>query len=128
MLIHPALYIKHTPQRGKGVFTRDHIKKNTVIEIAPVIVLPANERKWIDQSVLYNYYFYWGDDSQQSAICLGYGSLYNHSYKPNVIYEADYNEETITFITLRAVKAGEELLINYHCDPDEKKPVWFKVQ
>jgi hypothetical protein len=128
MLIHPAIYIKETTKRGRGIFTRDALKKNTVIEVAPVLVLPEKERKWIDKSVLYDYYFLWGEDSRQTAICLGYGSLYNHSYNPNVLYEADYANKTITFITLRYIRAGEELLINYHHDPEEKKPVWFEVK
>jgi uncharacterized protein len=128
MLIHPAVYIKESGKKGKGIFTRDAIKKNTVIEVAPVLVLPEKERKWIDKSVLYDYYFLWGDDSKQTAICLGYGSLYNHSYSPNVIYEADYENGTITFITLRNIKAGEELLVNYNYETDEKKPMWFDVK
>lgn len=124
-MIHPALYIDNTAKKGRGVFTRDAIKKNTIIEIASVLVLPAHERKWIDKSVLYDYYFLWGDDDSLTAICLGYGSIYNHSYQPNIYYEADYASEKITFITLRNIKAGEELVMNYNCDPDEQKPVWF---
>jgi len=128
MLIHPAIYIKQSLKGGRGVFTRDAIDKNTVIEVAPVLVLPEKERKWIDKSVLYNYYFLWGYDDKQTAICLGYGSVYNHSYKPNTIYEADYENDVITFITLKNIKAGEELLVNYNYDPDNKKPVWFDVK
>ena len=127
-MLHPALYIDYTKNKGRGVFTRDAIKKNTVIEIAPVLVLPQNERAWIDNSVLYNYYFLWGDDDLLTGICLGYGSIYNHSYKPNMMYEADYAAEKITFITLRNIKAGEELTMNYNCDPDETKPVWFDAK
>jgi uncharacterized protein len=127
-MIHPALYIDNTEKKGRGIFTRDAIKKNTVIEIAPVLILPPQERKWIDKSVLYDYYFLWGDDDSLTAICLGYGSVYNHSYQPNIMYEADYAAEKITFITLRNIKAGEELVMNYNCDPDEQKPVWFEAE
>jgi SET domain-containing protein len=128
MLIHPAIYIKQSLKEGRGVFTRDAIDKNTVIEVAPVLVLPEKERKWIDKSVLYNYYFLWGHDDKLTAICLGYGSVYNHSYNPNTIYEADYENDIITFITLRKIKAGEELLVNYNYEPDSQKPVWFDVK
>lgn len=128
MLHHPGLIILNTLGKGRGVFAKDVIKKNTILEIAPVLVLPPNERAWIDQSVLYNYYFLWGEDDKQTAICLGYGSIYNHSYKPNVEYEADYAAETITFITIKNIKAGEELTMNYNCDPDNQNPVWFSVK
>jgi len=127
-MIHPALYIDNSPNKGRGVYTRGAIKKNTVIEIAPVLILPPQERIWIDKSVLYDYYFLWGDDDLLTAICLGYGSVYNHSYQPNIVYEADYASEKITFITLKNIKAGEELVMNYNCDPDEQKRVWFEAK
>ncbi len=127
-LIHPALYVKYTRKKGRGVFVRDDISANTVIEVAPVIVLPKEERKWIDKSVLFNYYFLWGDDDSLTAISLGYGSIYNHSYNPNIEYEADYENDILTFTTLRDIKAGEELLVNYNCDPENQTPVWFDVK
>lgn len=127
-MIHPALYIDISSEKGRGVFTKHNISKNTIIEIAPVLVLPNHERQWIDQSFLYNYYFLWGDDDLQTAICLGYGSVYNHSYKPNVEYEANYAADTITFIAIKNIKAGQELTINYNCDLDDTKPLWFNVK
>lgn len=126
-MIHPALFVDKVKKKGRGVFTRHDIPKNTLIEIASVIVLPKKERNWLDQSVLYDYYFLWGDDDSRSALCLGYGSLYNHSYQPNLIYEANYELDIIEFTSLRDIKAFEELTINYHCEPDEQKPVWFAM-
>jgi hypothetical protein len=89
------------------------------------LVLPEKDKEAIDGSHLYNYYFLWGDEQQHYAIALGYGSIYNHSYEPNCKYETYYEDETIHFISIRDIAAGEELCINYNWDVEDKTPVWF---
>jgi hypothetical protein len=37
----------------------------------------------------------------------------------------DYDDELITIKTVRAIKAGEELFINYNGDWNNAKPLWF---
>jgi hypothetical protein len=123
-----SLHISQSPGKGKGVFTTEPIEAGTLIEIAPVVVLPEKDSALIDQSFLYNYYFLWGDDHKNYAICMGYGSMYNHSYDPNCIYETYYDDDTIHFITRRQIAAGEELTVNYNHDPEDQKPVWFDKQ
>ncbi|MEY2897958.1 MAG: hypothetical protein RL138_11 [Bacteroidota bacterium] len=122
----PWLYIAETTKKGRGVFTREAISEGTLIEVAPVIVLPKEERTWIDQSVLYNYYFLWGANNEQTALALGYGSMYNHSTAPNVAYQMDFHAQTITYIAWRDIAAGEELCINYNGDEDSQEKVWFE--
>ena len=120
-----SLYIQQSDGKGKGIFTKEAIVAGTVIEIAPVILLPEQDSALIDKTHLYNYYFLWGERHKNYAICLGYGSLYNHSYEPNCIYETYYEDEVIHFIALRDIAVGEELTINYNHDPTDPKPVWF---
>jgi SET domain-containing protein len=120
-----SLYIAQSAGKGKGIFTSERIDAGTLIEIAPVIVLPSKDCTLIDQSFLYNYYFLWGDAHEHYAICLGYGSLYNHSYSPNCIYETYYADELIHFISIKDIEEGEELTVNYNHDPNDQKPVWF---
>jgi hypothetical protein len=120
-----TLHIKPSPGKGKGVFTTEAIEAGTLIEIAPVIVMPEKDCKLIDESFLYNYYFLWNNQNKNYAICLGYGSIYNHSYTPNCVYETYYGDEVIHFITLKDIAAGEELTVNYNHDPGDKKALWF---
>jgi SET domain-containing protein len=49
----------------------------------------------------------------------------NHSFEPNVVYQKDPVRMVIRFRAIRAVVKGEELLINYNGDPDDKTPVRF---
>lgn len=125
--ISEAVYVQQSGKMGRGVFTSADLKKNTVIEIAPVIVMSKNDRSFIDQTLLHDYIFEWGDKREQCCMALGYVPLYNHSYASNCEYEMNFKQQTILVRTIRAIKAGEELFINYNGDWNNKKPVWFSM-
>ena len=120
------LYIRNIAQKGRAVFTNSPIKKGETIEFCPVLVIPYTEKKYIDNTRLYDYYFLWGDDQRDIAIALGYGSLYNHEYTPNAMYECYFEEEVIVFKAIRDIEAHEEITISYNQDPDDKRRVWFE--
>ena len=126
-MILPCLYIGSTPTRGRAVFTTESIPQNTVIEIAPVIVMEAEERILLDQTLLHDYIFEWGHHRKQCCVALGYVSIYNHSYHSNCEYEMDFQEFTMQIKTVRAVNAGEELFINYNGDWNNPKKLWFEA-
>lgn len=126
-MILPCLYIAPTSKMGRGVFTSEKLKARTVIEIAPVIVLSLADRKLIDQTLLHDYIFEWGDRHDQCCMALGYVPVYNHSYKSNCEYEMDYESNLISIKTVRAIKAGEELYINYNGEWNDEKKLWFEA-
>ncbi|GAB3009878.1 SET domain-containing protein-lysine N-methyltransferase [Niabella terrae] len=125
MIAH-CLYITQTEDKGKGVFTTEPIAKNSVIEIAPVLVMSAAERQLLDQTLLHDYIFEWGMDSQQCCVALGWVSVYNHSFTSNCEYEMDYTTQSMQIRTVRDIAAGEELLVNYGGSWDAKPSVWFE--
>lgn len=108
------------------MYCTEDILAGSLIEICPIIVLPGEQaREVVRGYVLYEYYFEWRKES--IAIALGYGSLYNHSEKPNAIFEPDYQNQFILFKALKEISAGEEILVDYHAgNPDEK--VWFEIK
>jgi SET domain-containing protein len=126
-MILPCLYIAPTSEMGRGVFTSEKLKAGTVIEVAPVIVMSKKDRQLIDQTLLHDYIFEWGDNHDQICMALGYVPIYNHSYKSNCEYEMDYGNDLITIKTVRAIKAGEELFINYNGDWNDQKKLWFEA-
>lgn len=125
--IHPALYIADSSQKGRGVFSETEFAADTVIEISPVIVFDAEQRKKLEETALYNYIFEWGDKGSQCCIALGYVSLYNHQSPANCEYVMYFKEALIKIITMRTIQKGEELTINYSTDWNEEKPVWFEA-
>lgn len=126
-MILPILSIAPSPERGRGVFTTADIETGTIVEISPVLVLDPEERNKVEQTLLFDYIFEWGDDLKSACVALGYLSVYNHSYTANCIYEMDFEHELMQIRTVKPIKAGEELFINYNADPDDAKPIWFEA-
>ncbi len=126
-MILPFLTIAPSPSRGRGVFTTEAIAKGSTIEIAPVIVVDKIQRVKLEETLLYDYIFEWGEDHQSAAIGLGYISIYNHAIEPNCRYDMDYEAQTISISTTRKIEVGEELFINYNAEGAEEKPVWFEL-
>lgn len=127
-MIHPHLYIDNSSGKGRGVFTKTMLPVNTVVEISPVIVMSSEERKLLDQTLLHDYIFEWGPNSDQCCMALGYVAVYNHAYLSNCEYEMDFAGKTIKIKTVKRVEAGEELFINYNGDWNSTRPVWFHTK
>lgn len=126
-MILPILFIAPTEEKGRGVYTSKKITAGTTIEISPVIVLAPKDRKSIEKSLLYHYIFEWGNNKKKGALGMGYISMYNHSYDANCEYEMDYEGAAMTIKTVKDIKAGEELHINYNGVPDSKTSLWFNA-
>lgn len=124
-MILPCLVIGPTASMGRGVYTTEDLEKDSVIEVAPVIVMSAEDRILLDQTLLHDYIFEWGPRNRECCMALGYVPVYNHSYQSNCEYDMNFDERTITIKTVRPVRAGEELFINYNGTWNDKKPVWF---
>jgi len=124
-MILPSLYIAESPNRGRGVFSSDLLVPGTVIEISPVIVLTAEEQVLLDKTLLHDYIFLWGPDEKECCVALGYLSLYNHDYHSNAEYLMEFEERRIRITTVREIKKGEEIFINYNGTWNDPKPVWF---
>lgn len=113
-------------QYGRGVFATLDIKKDTLLEVSPVIIFPKEEYKYLKKTNLINYVFWWGKNYDECALALGIGSLFNHSRTPNALFKRKRKNETIKFYAYTDIKAGEEILINYNGDPDDQTPYWFE--
>lgn len=127
-MILPVIFIAATDNMGRGVFTSESIEEGTVVEIAPVIIMSREERRLLDQTLLHDYIFEWGVKKDQCCMALGYIPVYNHSYRSNCEYEMDFENDTISIKTVRYIKKGEELFINYNGDWNDSKPLWFEAK
>ncbi|HOJ50416.1 MAG TPA: SET domain-containing protein [Spirochaetota bacterium] len=107
------------------MFAIEKIKEGEIIEVAPVLVIDKKESQFIDKTVLYHYYFDWG--KEKIAIALGYGSLYNHSYRPNSYYIKNLDNNEIIFIALKDIEKNEEITINYNGSPNCCDKLWFEM-
>jgi SET domain-containing protein len=127
MIRHPAIYISLSPSKGKGVFTSEIIPADTIIETAPVIVMSSKDRPLLDQTLLHDYIFEWGEDRSQCAMALGWIPIFNHAAPANCEYFMDFEEEIMFVKTVRRIAVGEELFVNYMGDYDNPSSPWFPL-
>jgi len=121
-----SLIVKDTGKYGRGIFTTSDIKKDELVEVSPVIIIPKEEWDCVGKTIFYHYCYIW-DGTEDTVLALGYGSLFNHSYEPNLNSICNHGNISLDFYALRDIKAGEELTINYHGDLDNRSPLWFDV-
>ena len=108
---------------NRGVFATCDIKKGQLLHEAPVVSYPNDQHQYIEKTILGDYAFEYGIN--HSAVLLGYGMLFNHSYEPNATYEINFNNHSFDFFAFTDIKAGDEVLINYNGDVDDKEQLWF---
>ncbi|WP_046173996.1 SET domain-containing protein [Domibacillus indicus] len=108
---------------NRGVFATRDIKKGELLHEAPVIPYPNDQHIHIEKTLLADYAFEYGVN--HSAILLGYGMLFNHSYEPNAVYDIHFESHSFKFYAYRDIKAGEEVLINYNGEANDDTPLWF---
>jgi len=116
-----GLRVGESPGKGRGVFATRPIAAGEVVEVAPVIVVPPDEQKVIDGTLLESYLFLWRDTV---ALALGLGALYNHAWDPNMEYRKRFDEQVIEFVALRDIAPGEELVTNYTASAPERAGLW----
>lgn len=116
-----------SPGCGRGVFAARAFDAGELIERTPCLTFPAKDWPPIEKTRLDDYCFVWGSDRKEGALPLGYGSVYNHSYRPNATYVRRLAEHLMEFVAIRDIAEGDEIRTNYNRDPDDMSPVWFEV-
>lgn len=113
---------------GRGVFAITSIKKGIVIENCPVIQISEHDMANLKESLLVEYFFFFDKNNRRLLVALGFGSIYNHSQKPNAKYKIKPAENTMEFIAIHDIKKGDEITIHYNAlKLNNKTPLWFEV-
>ena len=125
VFVSPKICVKPSPVHRWGVFAVDFIAEGEVIEESPMVEL---EKSWIekDDKILSKYRFNFpsGGAPESQQVCLGYGSLYNHSDQPNMyFYSVYYTPElsTYRFVASRDIEPNEEIFTSYGYDVMERE-------
>jgi uncharacterized protein len=114
-----------TRQKAAACSRAKQITAGTLIEAAPVIIVPAEQCALLDRTILHDYYFQWDDNFHQpgrGAVPLGLVALCNHSRRPNARVRRNPARETLDLLATAPIAAGDEVTIDYHC------PLWFEPQ
>jgi hypothetical protein len=105
---------------GRGVFATRAIARGEVIEACPMLVVDDEQGEALAIGAE-GYVFGWGDGA--TALALGYGSLYNHSFTPNATTLETPDELVVT--ALDDIAADEEIFINYTGTGTDSGDLWF---
>ncbi len=116
-----GLVVRYSHGRGRGVFSTRTYAAGETVEVAPVIAIEPENQHLLVGTVLNSYVFGWRDSV---AIALGFGSIYNHSWHPNLEYRKRFDEGVIEFVTLRSIAVGEELMTNYASSNPHEAGLW----
>ena len=123
-----SLYIDDSPVGSYGMFTSEDLLEYTCIEIAKAIILPRD----IYMNALYSTISYGLPANKlildqytigwsQTHVCIPLGNvgMYNHSDNPNCDFVQIVDRDCVGIVTLKKIRAGEELTVSYG-------PTWFK--
>ncbi len=105
------IYVDESPLGGRGVFAKKAFEANEVVEIAPYI--KDNTHKTgagFGQNVFASTIT---DDSD--VFVMGYGSLYNHSFEPNIYYELYMPELSVPYAQFYVYKAKVPIQPHQEC-------------
>ena len=119
------LEIRSDAGKGRGIFAREPLAAGTLIEAAPVIIVPTEQCPLLDRTILHDYYFHWDGDPEgegRGAVALGLVALCNHSRRPNARVRRNPARETLDLMALATIVEGDEVTIDYNC------PLWFQPQ
>lgn len=123
-----------TKGRGaRGVYATRSFSPGELIERVPVLLIPkaqvfGDTPQAKNAARISWYVFAWKIPTNREyvALALGYGSLYNHSFSPNAKYQC-VSPDGIEFWCIEPIAIGEEILINYNGDPEDKTPMEFPM-
>lgn len=121
--ISPDIFVKlGSPKGGLGVFAKNNIPKNTLLELSPFS--SCWKSTWASTPYhLKKTVFSFPQDTDNYVIGLGYTSVYNHDDNNNAHwYSFDFG---IGIFSIKEILSGQEIFINY--GPNYWKNGWDKI-
>lgn len=97
---------------GWGVFAKDDILPDEILEEVPFLILPINKGEISSLFIDYRFNYPSGDWRYQ-VLPMGFACYYNHSNSPNAGWYTDDENEIFVFKTNQFIKKDQEILVYY---------------
>ncbi|RWM78452.1 SET domain-containing protein-lysine N-methyltransferase [Mesorhizobium sp.] len=127
-----AVYVKHVPCKGRGLFANVPFKIGDVIDRAPTWEFDTKTAILFRRTGLFQYYFVRDDLGEKAALVAGYVvfgfiSIVNHSSNPNAqtIWSDGDAGASATIVAIRDIKVGEEITHRYKNISDYPSTIKF---
>jgi hypothetical protein len=96
--------------------------------VSPKCVIREDCEK-IRETTISDYWFAWNKAAGTTAICLGFGSLYNHSStEPNAVFDQDLSDRTISIYALKTIEPDDEIIMNYNQRTGDRRKWHFETK
>lgn len=110
----PITEVLNSPIHGRGLFAVEALKKDTCIGVYTGKIIPADGEDDRDECIFDTHCVDFALNKKETVVGNSRTLVFvNHAKHPNCV--ARFYRRKIRFYTTRAVKAGEELTLNYHC-------------
>lgn len=109
-LFEKYIEVKESPLHGKGLFAKIDIPEEEVLTIIHGELIDGFECERREEED--NFYIFWHYDDQYIDVKHEVMKYLNHNCDPNC-YVDDGDETSLTLISSRHIKAGEEISIDY---------------
>ena len=116
--------VRESPVAGRGLFATRKIAQDTLLMDAPVLVVPAEQRDALRETVVDDYVYEWEDDGS-AGLVLGVSSMCNHSADPNAYLWLVPDTESAELWTIRPIAEDEEITVSYRAEGGGE--LWFDV-
>lgn len=110
-----AIYVRTVPRKGRCVFANISFKIGDVVEHAPTWGFDDVQRKLLDNTQLFEYYFVRHEKEFQTGyVVFGWTSIVNHSSNPNtkIMWTDSASGMWATIVALKDIKVNDEIT---HC-------------
>ena len=112
------LKVSRSELHGQGCFTTREVMAGDTLGTNRILVFPPEQTRHLFATHLKNYLFFVKDGGKPdvpffSALAMGPISFCNHSAEPNCDFQLDEAIGEITLTARRAIRADEEITIDY---------------
>lgn len=112
LFFNSRIELRKSSIHGWGVFAKDDINSNEVLEEIPFLILPINKGDMSSLFIDYRFNFP-SSNWKYQVIPMGFACFYNHSDTPNAGWYTDEVNEIFIFKTNKIIKKDEEIFTYY---------------
>ncbi len=109
----PKIQIRRSSVHGWGVFAKEDIMADEILEEVPFLILPINKGEVSSLMIDYRFNYPSGLDWNHQVLPLGFGCFYNHSENPSALWYSEEDSEIFVFKSTRMIPKGEEIFVYY---------------
>lgn len=112
LIFNSKIEMRRSPIHGWGVFAKDDIQSNEILEEVPFLILPINKGEASSLFIDYRFNFPCGNWRHQ-VLPAGFSCYYNHSNTPSAGWYSDEENEIFVFTANKFIPKNSEIFVYY---------------